>query len=221
MDAEAFLDPRPSPPPPRPAVREWSVAAGQVAVGLGLLFGVARWVPARHPYLTGWVGMVGLVTALHFGAFRLLSCGWRSAGVVARPLMERPLAAASVSEFWGRRWNMAFRDLAHRFLFRPLTPRLGPRAALLVGFAASGLVHDLLVSVPAGAGYGGPTLFFLVQGAALLAERHPLGRRLGLGAGWRGRLFTAFALLAPVGALFHPPFVLAVILPFLAAVGAI
>jgi hypothetical protein len=52
-----------------------------------------------------------LVLVLYFGSFHLLSCAWRSAGVDAHPLMNWPLAAESVSEFWGRRWNTAFRDL--------------------------------------------------------------------------------------------------------------
>src|SRR5262249_3022444 len=153
--------------------------------------GVTPRLPAGWDLAAGWVGMVGSILILHFGTFHLLSCAWRSAGVAARPLMNRPLAATGVADFWGKRWNTAFRDLTHRFLFRPLTGLLGPRGAVLAGFLFSGVVHDLVISVPAGGGYGGPTLFFCVQAGALLAERSPLGKRLGLGRGWRGRLFTA------------------------------
>src|SRR3954470_5701714 len=123
--------------------------------------------------------MVGIILVLHFGSFHLLSCAWRSAGVQARPLMNRPLASIGVAEFWGRRWNTAFRDLTHRFLFRPLTARLGPRAGLAAGFVFSGLIHELAISVPAGAGYGGPTLFFCLQVPAILFERSRPGRALG------------------------------------------
>ncbi|MBV9124952.1 MAG: hypothetical protein JO112_16485, partial [Planctomycetes bacterium] len=90
LDAAAFLNPRKS--SPEPAAREWLVAAGKLLLGLGLLFGVARFIPARLPYLTGWAGMVGLVLTLHFGCLHLLSCGWWAVGVEARPLMNRPLA---------------------------------------------------------------------------------------------------------------------------------
>lgn len=79
--------------------------------------------------------MAGLIFVLHFGSFHLLSCAWRAAGVDARPLMHWPVAATSLADFWGRRWNTAFRDLTHRFLFRPLTRRLGPRAGLAAGTA--------------------------------------------------------------------------------------
>ncbi|MGL4464140.1 MAG: wax synthase family protein [Planctomycetia bacterium] len=219
LDARCFLKPDRSAAPPTRA--EWSAAAGKSALGLGILFGLARLVPADRPYLVGWVGMVGIILVLHFGAFHLLSCAWRAAGVEAKPLMNRPLAATSLSDFWGRRWNTAFRDLTHRFLFRPLTPRLGPGGAVFAGFAFSGLVHDLVISWPAGGGYGGPTAFFLLQGVGILAERSRAGKAMGLGDGGRGRLFTIIVLLGPVGLLFHRPFVVEVVVPFLRAVGAV
>jgi Membrane bound O-acyl transferase family len=221
LDAAAFLNPHPGVPSRRPSVREWLFAASKFALGVSLLFGVLRWIPTQFPYVAGWVGMIGIVMVLHFGTFHLLSCGWRHVGVDAKPLMHWPLAAVSVSEFWGRRWNTAFRDLTHRFLFRPLSARLGPRWAICAGFVFSGVVHDFVISVPAGGGYGGPSLFFALQGAALLTERTTLGRQIGLGQGWRGWLFTMIVLLAPVCALFHPPFVLEVVVPFLRALGAV
>lgn len=205
----------------RPKPAEWLFAASKLGLGVALVYGVARFVPASQPYLTGWVGMIGIVLALHFGAFHLLSCAWRAIGIDAQPLMNWPIAAVSVSEFWGRRWNTAFRDLTHRFLFAPLSTRCGPVGAVLVGFLFSGLVHDAVISLPAGGGYGGPTLFFLLQGAGLLVERSHVGRWLGLGKGWRGWLFTLVCLLVPAPLLFHPPFVTRVVVPFLHAIGAI
>ena len=219
MDAAAGL--RSSNVIQTPSMREAMVAGGKFTLGLVLLFGGLRWVSGEiPPYLTGWLGMVGIVLTLHFGLFQLLSCGWRLLGMDARPLMDRPLASTSVSDFWGRRWNTAFRDLTHRFLFRPLTARLGPRGAIWAGFLFSGLIHDLVISLPAQGGYGGPTAFFVLQGAAMFLERSTPSRRLGLGRGWRGWLFTACVLLGPAPALFHPPFVERVILPFLKALGA-
>jgi len=219
LDAVAFL--RGGPTVSRPTIREWGFALSKFVVGLMLMFGVARLVPEAYPYVVGWVGMIGIVMTLHFGLFHLLSCGWRAWGIDARPLMNWPLTAVGVGEFWGRRWNTAFRDLTYRFLFRPVTRRIGPTVALLVGFAFSGLVHDLVISLPAGGGYGGPTLFFLIQGLAVFVERSRIGKRLGLGSGWRGWAFTAGSMLATVGLLLHAPFVVGVVVPFLAALGAI
>jgi alginate O-acetyltransferase complex protein AlgI len=219
MDAEAFFDSRLK--PAKPSVREWLVALVRLAVGITLYYGVARHMPRDEPYLVGWVGMIGMGMVLHFGAFHLLSCGLRSAGVEARPLMDRPLSSVRLADFWGRRWNTAFRDLTHRFLFRPLTRRLGVSGAVFVGFLASGLIHDVVISFPASGGYGGPTLFFLLQAVGLFAERSKMGRRLGLGAGVRGWLFTFAFLLLPAPLLFHGPFVARIIVPFMHVTGAI
>lgn len=221
LDAAAFL----KPPPPslrlRPRPGEWAFALTKLLLGVGLLYGIARLIPPRYPYLIGWTGMIGLVMTLHFGLFQLLSASWRSLDVNARPLMEWPLASTSLSEFWGRRWNTAFRDLTHRFLFRPLNARLGPARAILVVFLVSGLVHELVISVPARGGYGGPTAFFGLQVLALLVGRSAAGKRVGLGNGRTGWLFTILVLVSPAWILFHPPFVLEVVVPFMNAMGAI
>jgi membrane bound O-acyltransferase family protein len=199
---------------------EWIAAAARLTFGVVLLFAVPRMAPPEHPYVVGWIGMVGLVLILHFGVFHLLSCSWRRIGVQARPLMDRPFASTSVSEFWGR-WNTAFRDLTHRFLFRPCASRFGARWGIVVGFLFSGAVHDLVISVPGRGGYGGPTTFFVIQGVAMIIERSAFGHQIGLGSGWSGRLFAAAVLIAPVGLLFHRPFVVEVIVPFMRVLGAI
>jgi alginate O-acetyltransferase complex protein AlgI len=219
MDAAAFLDPRRTAPAPTSA--EWLFACCKFAAGLAILIAAAKWPPSENAFWLAWAGMVGIVLLLHFGAFHLLSCIWRTAGVDAQPLMRWPVASESLSTFWGRRWNMAFRDLTYRFLFRPLTTRHGPRTALAVGFFVSGLIHDAVISLPAHGGYGGPTLYFTFQALGLLVERSRAGKKLGLGAGPRGWLFTMAVLLAPVSLLFHRPFRASIILPFLHALGTL
>jgi hypothetical protein len=200
---------------------EWLAATVKAVLGATLLFGVARTIPLNLEYLAGWVGMIGLVLILHFGVFHLLSCFWRSVGAGARPLMNHPVDSKSLSEFWGQRWNTAFRDLTHRFLFRPLSARIGPRWGLFAGFLFSGAVHDLVISVPVRDGYGGPTLYFALQGAAMMIEHSRFGRRFGLGCGWPGRAFTMIVVIGPVFLLFHRPFVVGVIIPFMRAAGAL
>jgi hypothetical protein len=204
-----------------PSLREWLFAVGKTFLGGALFWLGARHVPEHAILLRGWTGLVGLAFLLHFGTFHILSCFWRSLGRNARPLMNWPVLATSVSDFWGRRWNTAFRDVTHRFLFQPLTRVRGPRAAIVLGFAMSGLVHDLVISVPAGGGYGLPTLYFLIQGFALLGERSRAGRALGLGQGWRGWLFTMVMAAGPAYGLFHPVFVRNIVVPFMKATGAL
>src|SRR5206468_11296113 len=104
---------------------------------------------------------------------------------------------------------------------RPLRPAVGATAATLLVFFASGLVHELVISVPARGGYGLPTGYFLIQGGGVAIERMRVGRRLGLGRGWRGRLFTVVVTAAPAFWLFPPAFVHNVVLPMLAVIGAI
>jgi hypothetical protein len=218
MDAAAFVG-APAVRPPRPA--EWIRGAAMTGMGVALFFGAARLAGHGRPLLAGWTGLIGVALMLHFGAFQLLSCGWRQAGLGAAPLMRTPVHSTSLGEFWGRRWNTAFRDLTHRFVFVPLRSRLGSRTGLLVGFLCSGVLHDVVISGPAAGGYGGPTVFFAAQGLGVLAERSPVGRRLGLGRGWRGRAFTAATLLLPLPLLFHIPFVTRVVVPFMNALGAL
>lgn len=88
-------------------------------------------------------------------------------------------------------------------------------------FAASGLIHDLVISLPAHGGYGLPTGYFLLQGLGVTMERSALGKRLGLQQGATGWIFMAVVTAAPAFWLFHPPFVLRVILPFMHAIRAL
>jgi hypothetical protein len=221
MDATRFLKSISGPKCSMLLSNEWRAASAKVVLGAVLLFGVARMIPSHHQYLAGWFGMLGIVLILHFGVFHLLSCFWRSLGFDARSLMNHPMRSTSLGEFWGQRWNTAFRDLTHRFLFRPLTSRIGPRFGLLAGFLVSGAVHELVISVPARGGYGGPTLYFAIQGAGTVVERSRFGRRIGMGSGWLGRAFMMLVLIAPVFFLFHRPFVIRVIVPFMQAMGAL
>jgi hypothetical protein len=219
MDADVFLDARQSVVPPAPL--NWIRAGLETIVGTALLWVVARSIPQAHPLLRGWVGMIGLILLLHFGAFQVVALAWQSFGIKAEPIMSAPLRSTSLAEFWGKRWNLGFRQLAHELIFRHIYRRLGANTAGLLVFAVSGVIHDLVISLPARAGYGLPTLYFLVQGAGVAVERSRFGHRLGLGQGARGWLFMAVVLTAPVFGLFHPWFVQRVILPFMQAIRAL
>lgn len=211
MNAAAFWDKARE--APRPDWTEWLFAASKLASGLGLVALVVPAVLPHHPLAAGWAAMVGLIFVLHFGLFHLLSLAWRAAGVAAEPIMQWPILATSLADFWGRRWNLAFRDLAFTYLLKPLTRRWGAIAATLTVFFASGLVHELVITVPVGGGWGGPTIYFLLQGIGLLLERSDAGRRIGLGEGLLGRAFCLLITLGPVGLLFPEPFVTRGILP--------
>jgi hypothetical protein len=219
MDAEAFLDVRQR--VPRPASSTWLRPSFETILGVILLWIVPRSLPQEQPLLRGWIGMFGLILLLHFGAFHLVALLWQSLGIKAEPIMSAPLRSRSLGDFWGKRWNLGFRQLAHELIFRPLHRKLGADAAGLLVFMISGLIHDLVISLPARGGYGLPTLYFLLQGTGITVERSRFGKRLGLGHGIRGWFFMMVFLTAPVYWLFHPWFVLRVILPFMQAIHAL
>jgi alginate O-acetyltransferase complex protein AlgI len=218
MDAESFLAPAVRVAPP--TAKQWLATLAQTLTGAALLWLVVRRLP-DIPLLCGWTGMLGAGLLLHFGSFRLVALFWRWRGIDARPIMDAPLRSTSLAEFWGRRWNLGFRDLAHTLLFSPAQRALGAAMATVLVFIFSGLIHDLVISVPARGGYGLPTLYFLIQASALLFERSRRGRRLGLACGTRGWLFTLVFVAAPACILFHPPFISRVFLPFMRAIGAL
>lgn len=219
MDANSFLDGDKC--PHRPSARVWFWAIFETALGAICLWIVARLVPHNDGLLRGWVGMLGLILLLHFGSFQLLAFFWQRAGVAATPIMAAPLRSHSLSEFWGKRWNLGFRQLSHDLIFRPLHGVLGVGGAGFLVFVISGLLHDLVISVPARGGYGLPTIYFMVQGAGVAVERSHVGKRFGLGRGVSGWIFMAVITSAPAFCLFHPPFVRSVILPFMKAIGAL
>ena len=198
----------------RPGLHEWHLAMGKMLFG-GMLIAAATRFVDRYPLVAAWTGLVGIVFVLHFGLFHLLSILWRRQGIDAPPIMNAPLLATSLADFWGRRWNLAFRDLASAYVFRPLVGQVGAAGATMAAFLVSGVIHDVVISFPARGGYGLPTLYFAIHGAGLLFERSRLGQRIGTRRGVTGRLFTAAVTLSPLPLLFHRPFIENVIVPML------
>jgi hypothetical protein len=214
MDAATFLRDGVRKKTVPATVAEWIFAAAKFAgglIGIGWALAHARTV---SPLVLGWVGMLGIIFALHFGAFHLASLAWRSAGVDAAPLMRAPITARSLAEFWSVRWNAAFADAARRFVGRPLARRWGAGRTSALIFLLSGLVHESVISVPARGGWGGPTLYFAVQAAGVWLEKTAFGRGIGLGRGVRGWSWVLLITAVPVPLLFHQPFVTRVIAPF-------
>jgi uncharacterized protein YqjF (DUF2071 family) len=220
------MDPRPFASGAKNVVTQtpWLPGVARLIVGAVLFWGVARGVMHWDAVAAGWVGMIGMILMAHFGVFHLAACAWQRAGVPVRPLMNKPLLSRSVAEFWGRRWNVAFRDLADRLWYRPFHARFGKTASVLGVFVISGLLHELVISVPAGGGFGLPFGYFAIQGLAMIVERrwkyrHPLRGAVAAPLGMR--LWTWLVVAGPVFWLFHPMFVTNVILPFMRAVGAL
>jgi hypothetical protein len=218
MDCNTFLKSNPS-GLKRPSSKEWLFAMSKMGFGIGLIWWIVPAVRQAGMLIQTWVGMIGLVFVLHFGLFHLLACFWRQMGVAAAPIMNWPIRSQSLAEFWGRRWNLAFRDLTYRYVFSPLHRRLGPTGAVLAGFAVSGLIHDLVISLPSGGGWGLPTAFFAIQGTGLVFERTFVAKQWGLGHGIAGWIYSVALIAIPSPLLFHRAFITKVMYPFLVAIG--
>jgi predicted DCC family thiol-disulfide oxidoreductase YuxK len=199
----------------------WGFAGIKTLLGAALLWVGVPLTGAAHPLVAAWAGMIGIVLLLHFGLFHLLSLLWRALGIDARPIMQSPAVATSLSKFWGRSWNTAFTDLTREHVFTPVARYRGPYAALATVFIISGWLHEVVISLPAHGGYGLPTIYFAMQGLGLLFEHSKPGRALGLGAGWKGWCFVAVVAGIPAFWLFPPVFIRNVILPMLHAIVAI
>jgi membrane bound O-acyltransferase family protein len=183
-----------------------------VLVGAAL-FVVARLIaastliaPAKNAVVV-IIGLPALSLVIHFGCFDILGGWYRLRGVPVGKLFRAPLLARSLSEFWSRRWNIGYSEMIAIVVNRPLRRALGNTAGLFGSFLASGLLHELVISVPVRAGYGLPTLYFLLHGTLVAIERK-VGRPLG-------RTWTLFWIAAPLPILFHPPFLRGVVWPLL------
>ncbi|MDB5387673.1 MAG: hypothetical protein JWM11_3319 [Planctomycetaceae bacterium] len=212
LNARAFFQ-KPAVKPAPIRLRVWMFAVTKTLLGLCCLTWLAPYIVTNHVIIGGWVALAGLILMIHFGVFHLLALTWQSLGREVRPIMQSPLCATSISDFWSHRWNLAFRDFANLFVMRPMTRRWNGTVAMWGCFAFSGLVHELAISVPARAGYGWPLAYFMLQALGVSCERTSWGQRIGMRDRWTGWLFAFLIIGPPSLLLFHPPFISTVILP--------
>ncbi len=219
MDTQTFFDRKKS--VAKPTWNLWLGAIFKTALGAVFLWWIAKLIPPHQTLLMGWIGVLGLLLFGFFGMFHMSALLWQCLGINARPLMNSPALATSLTNFWGARWNLAVHKLAQDFVFEPSLNRLGVIGATFMTFLASGLAHELITSLPARGGYGLPTTYFLLQFLGVSFERSRTGRRLGLGRGLTGRIFAFIFTACPFFLLFHPPFVTRVIIPFMRKIHAL
>jgi len=116
MDPRPFAQHRPEDGRPLMA---WG--ALKMALGAALLLAV------RTGSLAGDAVVIALGIGLlvHLGLCDVLAGFWRTRGVPVGRLFVNPAASRSLSEFWGRRWNLAFHAVAHERIFKPVARRWG------------------------------------------------------------------------------------------------
>ena len=148
---------------------EWQSHA--MAAMISILLGLTGWL------LLDWFNVdvfvlqfICLSMIVHFGVLRGLTAFWRKMGLPVRQLFRNPSVTTGFRDFWGARWNLAYSQMMARCVQRPLQQHLGERGSIFSVFVISGLIHECAITVPVGAGYGMPTLFFAVHGAASVLE---------------------------------------------------
>ncbi len=163
--------------------------------GFGLAAFVAPRLGAAAALPVRWLGgIVGFYGSLDAAEGALRAC-YRLAGVVARPMQDRPILSRSLGEFWGRRWNREVGGWLARWIYRPLSSRGRPALGVVAAFAWSGLFHAVATYAALGLE---PALwmqgFFLVHGALALVERR---LRVSRWPAWAGRTwFVGTSVLA-------------------------
>jgi D-alanyl-lipoteichoic acid acyltransferase DltB (MBOAT superfamily) len=126
-----------------------------------------------------------------------------------------------LSEFWGRRWNLAFSEMTALAVFRPLRGVVGPQPATVAAFLFSGLLHELAISLPARAGYGLPLLYFALHAGAMQMETALSRRGRPVDSiRWVGRVWTLAWLVLPLPVLFHRPFLRGCVWPLIGLMDA-
>lgn len=216
MDEKKWIKPR-----QEPIKSSYAFVKAIVKIVIG---GLLLWFVTRqftHPILAGWCGMVGVIFLLHFGLFDVLAIFWQKMGIAVGPIMVAPALATSLTDFWGRRWNIAFRDLAHIFIFKPCSLKFGAKIALCISFIFSGILHELLISIPAGGGYGLPTCYFFLQAIGILLEKYLFKNVEASEKTFMRWLLTHSFTVLPAYLLFHPRFIENVMIPFFQTIGAL
>lgn len=209
------MHPRPfmSPGPPRMSRFLAHLPGGLVCLGAGtVLMAGAGWL-AGDQRGSPWLfvaGLPGLSLVFHFGLLRLWTGVLQSRGYAVRILFPNPFLSTSLSDFWANRWNRAYSELMTLLFHRPLADFMSPLWALLLTFLISGLLHEWAISLPVGSGYGGPTLYFMIQGAATWGL--PLvARKMGPSIPIRALVYAV--VLIPLPLVFHSPFVEGIVHP--------
>lgn len=157
------------------------------------------------PVLPWW--WQGYLTILPFWLFveaiqAICQLVWLPFGIIVPPFNNSPWKAASVAEFWGRRWNLLFGDWLREVVFNPLQKR--PVVAMCSAFFVSGLLHELLVSLPyqlvcSISIWGLMTIYFLMQFLAVILEKYFLPKNRVV-----GRIFVWIAVLLPAPLVLNP-----------------
>ena len=151
----------------RPTLHEnlGSLIGGLVgcAVGLAVLDGLfsVDW-SGRHFLVEHVSKVVPFMLSITFG-LTAAAAVWRLCGGTASDYMDKPLAARTPAEFW-RRYNRCMQQFFWQDIFRANGGPGAPIRTMLMVFALSALLHELIFIAAIGRVQGYQTVFFVVHG---------------------------------------------------------
>jgi hypothetical protein len=158
-------------------------------------FYVARDAAHGASHILAWPLRLGgglvVAYAISDAAYAVLGTTYRAAGFEPPVLHRTPMAAASIQEFWGERWNRTVSSWLAANCFRPLARRGLPRLGLVAAFAASAALHGYVALVALGVPMALLAVgYFLVQGVLVILETAIGVRRWSRVAGHAWTLVT-------------------------------
>ena len=119
-------------------------------------------------------------------------------GFPVRTLFPNVLETQGIGDFWSRRWNVGYSQMMQRLVGRPVEVLAGANAGVMAVFVASGVLHELAITLPVRSGFGLPTLYFTLHGILALLERK-WDRQFE-------RIPTLLLVIMPMGLLFPSAF---------------
>jgi hypothetical protein len=145
-------------------------------VGVAAFLFLRHIAAARHPpdgVIAPGRLVAGIILLYAWAEFvnDLIHFCFLAAGAAMRPIQDTPIAARSLRDFWGKRWNRPVSAWLHRFVSLPLARQHRPDLGLLCAFLVSAAIHAWLTWVALGAFAAfGMAVFFGLQGVFILAE---------------------------------------------------
>ncbi len=164
-------------------------------------------------FITELLSLVAFSLILHFGILPVVTALWRIARIDAPLLFRSPSRALSLTEFWSRRWNIAYSEMTSVIAYRPLRPLIGRETALTLAFLLSGLLHEIAISLPVSSGFGLPMAYFILHAIAIRVEKTNTFSRILTRSRPLARMWVLSMLVLPLPLLFHAKFVALVLKP--------